>query len=174
MASEITGDSQRQQTYHQSSALLDVCEGSHRRPEESPHIKSIHCSPVTLYRDTDIGKYWLRWWLVTCMTAPGRYLNQRWLIIVMSCAGHSAEGILIRLSEDTNHLIQIENCIFRITFKSPRDQRAKRTVHVGSISMWSLSWLHGDKRQWTGHHWQWLGVLFDTKPPSCRWRFCVE
>ena len=73
--------------------------------------------------------------MACCLTAPSHYLNQCWLIIG-TVLWHSSEDIFIRRCEDTNQLNKIENCIFKITLRSPRGQ-------------WVQGWFHNYFRGWT-------------------------
>ena len=63
-----------------------------------------------------------------CLTAPSHYLNQCWLVI-SKVLWHSSDGIVMRRSEDTNQQNKIENYIFRIAFRSPRDQWVNHYYH---------------------------------------------
>ena len=65
--------------------------------------------------------------MACCLTAPSHYLNQCWLII-SKVLWHSSEDIIIRRFEDTNQYSKIENYIFKMTLRSPRDQWVKWLV----------------------------------------------
>ena len=64
--------------------------------------------------------------MACCLTAPSHYLNQCWLIIC-KVLWHSSEDIIKRRFEDTNQWSKIENCIFKITLRSPRGHWVKET-----------------------------------------------
>ena len=59
--------------------------------------------------------------MACCLTAPSHYLNQCWLII-SKVLWHSSQDIIIRRFKDSNQRSKIENCIFKITLRSPRGQ----------------------------------------------------
>ena len=59
--------------------------------------------------------------MACCLTAPSHYLDQCWLI-TSNVMWHSSE---MWICEETNQLNKIVNSIFRITFRSPRDQWVK-------------------------------------------------
>ena len=65
--------------------------------------------------------------MACCLIAPSHYVNQCWLII-SKVKWHSYESIIIRRSEDTSHWNKIENCIFKITTRSPRDQWVNKLI----------------------------------------------
>ena len=72
--------------------------------------------------------------MACCLTVPSHYLNLCWLII-NKVLWHSSDGIIMRISEDTNQN-KIENYIFRITRRSPRGQWVKNYKHcwlVGKV-----------------------------------------
>ena len=56
-----------------------------------------------------------------CRQAPSHYLNQCWLII-SNVLWHSCESIFLRRSDDNHQKNKIENCIFEITSRHPREQ----------------------------------------------------
>ena len=98
---------------------------------------------VSIYSETSINSLWpsdairrqgtestLAQVMVCCLTAASHYLNQCWLII-SKVPRHSSEGIIMRRSEDTNLQTKIENYIFRIAFRSPRDQWVKQLATWG-------------------------------------------
>ena len=75
---------------------------------------SLLYDPYTLSKSTFVNSLWpsdairrqgpestLAQVMACCLTAPGHYLNQCWLIII-KVLWHSSEGIIMRRSEDTN------------------------------------------------------------------------
>ena len=91
--------------------------------------------------------------MTCCLTAPSHYLDQCWLVIV-EVPWHSSQGIILRRCEDTNQQNEIENCSFKMTSKSPRDQwvlifkslwvsdaiRCHRTESSSVITKWRIAW----------------------------------
>ena len=73
--------------------------------------------------------------MACCLIAPCHYLIQCWLIISDGPC-HSSDDVIIRGSKDGNQLNKIENCIFKITSKSHRDQwvNTVHTLHTVSVS----------------------------------------
>ena len=70
--------------------------------------------------------------MACCLVAPNHLLNQYWLI-ASKVTWHSSEGIRLRISEDTNKQIEVENCIFKVAFRSPRGQWVKIAKYGHSL-----------------------------------------
>ena len=88
--------------------------------------------------------------MACCLTAPSHYLNQCWLII-SKVMWHLLEGIIMRISEDTNRSNKIENYTSRITFRSPRGQWVKLglTSSISTHCRLMTPYCHKD----LGQHW---------------------
>ena len=85
---------------------------------------ALKSSPVSLL--SSLGPHGAIWStpvqvMACCLMAPSHYLSQCWLII-SKILWHSSEDIIIRRFQDTNQQSKIENYIFKITLRSPRDQ----------------------------------------------------
>ena len=87
-----------------------------------------HCDLETKQDYIDLGQHWLRYWLA-CPRAQSHHLNQCWFIC-SEIPSHSSKGIIMRKSEDTNHWNKIENCIFKIAYRSPRNQWVETSPHL--------------------------------------------
>ena len=73
-----------------------------------------------------------------CLMAPSHYLIQCWLII-SKVLWHSSEDIIIRSFEDTNQWSKIEDYIFKIILRSPRDQWVNLWPHDSYMCQWPES-----------------------------------
>ena len=72
--------------------------------------------------------------MACCLTAPGHYLNQCWLIISM-VQWHSYEGSFTRDTSAIDHQNQLENYSSNIYFESPRGQWVNSPYIVQPINI---------------------------------------
>ena len=86
---------------------------------------------------------WHRSWstlaqaMACCLTASSHYLKQWWLII-SEILWHSPGSNFTRDTSIIIHWNYLENCLSRISYKSPRGQWVNRNCHMDkSLWVWS-------------------------------------
>ena len=108
--------------------------GGHFVQGEMSWLSRISCTSVRINRGGVINSLWpsdtiWRHWsestlaheMACCLTAPNHYLNQCWLII-SKAQRHSSEGNFTINTSVINHWNELENSLYKISFKSPSGQ----------------------------------------------------